>query len=82
MNERWVLHGALMFTGSLSATDDTIAQHHLLNRIAGMVECGVLRTTLGEHDDRTTVDNLRRLRRAGIASHPRQTGAGGILSER
>ncbi|WDJ93914.1 zinc-binding dehydrogenase [Xanthomonas campestris pv. incanae] len=54
-----MLHGALMFTGSLSATDDTIAQHHLLNRIAGMVECGVLRTTLGEHDDRTTVDNLR-----------------------
>nr|WP_274502141.1 zinc-binding dehydrogenase [Xanthomonas campestris] len=58
MNERWVLHGALMFTGSLSATDDTIAQHHLLNRIAELVESGVLRTTLGEHDGCITVDNL------------------------
>ncbi|MEA9489630.1 hypothetical protein VC187_10565 [Xanthomonas campestris] len=58
-----------MFTGSLSATDDTIAQHHLLNRIAGMVECGVLRTTLGEHDGRITVDNLRCARRAGIPPH-------------
>ncbi|WP_432767097.1 hypothetical protein [Xanthomonas campestris] len=54
----------------------------MFNRVAELVESGVLRTTLGEHDDRTTVDNLRRLRRAGIASHPRQTGAGGILSER
>ncbi|MCC5098505.1 zinc-binding dehydrogenase [Xanthomonas campestris] len=59
MNERWVLHGALMFTGSLSATDDTIAPYHVLNRVAGLVESGVLRTTLGEHDGRITVDNLR-----------------------
>lgn len=66
MNERWVLHGALMFTGSLSATDDTIAPYHVLNRVAGLVEPGVLRTTLGEHDGRITVDNPRR---AGIAPH-------------
>ncbi|WP_407469813.1 hypothetical protein [Xanthomonas campestris] len=54
----------------------------MFNRVAELVESGVLRTTLGEHDGRITVDNLRRARRAGIAPYPRQTGAGGILSER
>ncbi|MCC5069137.1 hypothetical protein QYY77_07125 [Xanthomonas campestris pv. campestris] len=71
-----------MFTRALCATDDTIARQHLFNRVAELVESGALRTTLGEHDGRITVDNLRRVRCAGIASHPRQTGAGGILSER
>ncbi len=82
MNERWSLHGALMFTGSLFATDDMIAPYHLLNRVAGLVESGALRSTLGEHDGRITVDNLRCARRAGIPPHPRQAGAVGILSER
>ncbi|MFA1797686.1 hypothetical protein [Xanthomonas campestris] len=54
----------------------------MFNRVAAFVESGVLRTTLGEHDGRIKVDNLRCASRAGIASHPRQTGAGGILSER
>lgn len=57
-----------MFTRSLFATDDMIAQHHLLNRVAALVESGVLRTTLGEHYGRITVDNLRRAH-AALESH-------------
>ncbi len=57
-----------MFTGSLFATDDMIAPHHVLNRVAGLAESGVLRTTLGEHDGRITVDNLRRAH-AALESH-------------
>ncbi|MCW2000265.1 hypothetical protein GGR76_003232 [Xanthomonas translucens] len=45
-----------------------IAPHHLLNRVAALVESGVLRTTLGEHDGRITVDNPRRAH-AALESH-------------
>uniref|UniRef100_UPI0036DEED50 zinc-binding dehydrogenase n=1 Tax=Xanthomonas campestris TaxID=339 RepID=UPI0036DEED50 len=50
------------------ATDNTIAPYHVLNRVAGLAESGVLRTTLGEHDGRITVDNLRRAH-AALESH-------------
>ncbi|MCW2038096.1 NADPH:quinone reductase-like Zn-dependent oxidoreductase [Xanthomonas arboricola] len=40
----------------------------MLNRVAGLAESGVLRTTLGEHDGRITVDNLRRAH-AALESH-------------
>ncbi|AEL09414.1 oxidoreductase [Xanthomonas campestris] len=40
----------------------------MFNRVAELVESGVLRTTLGEHDGRSTVDNLRR-GHAGLESH-------------
>ncbi|MCL1504823.1 zinc-binding alcohol dehydrogenase family protein, partial [Xanthomonas nasturtii] len=62
------LHWELMFTRSLFETDDMIAQHHLLNRVADLVDSGVLRTTLGEHYGRITVDNLRRAH-AALESH-------------
>lgn len=71
-----------MFIRAPFATGNTIARQRLFNRVAELVASGVLRTTLGEHDGRIKVDNLRCASRAGIASHPRQTGAGGILSER
>ncbi|PPV07580.1 zinc-binding alcohol dehydrogenase family protein [Xanthomonas bromi] len=58
------LHWEFMFTRSLFDTDDMIAQRHLLNRVAALVDSG----TLGEHYGRITVDNLRRAH-AALESH-------------
>jgi NADPH:quinone reductase-like Zn-dependent oxidoreductase len=49
-----------MFTRSLFGTEDMIAQHRLLERVAALVDAGTLRTTLGEHYGAITVENLRR----------------------
>jgi NADPH:quinone reductase-like Zn-dependent oxidoreductase len=54
------LHWELMFTRSLFRTDDMIAQHHLLNEMANLVDAGVVRTTLGEHFGRINAANLMR----------------------
>ncbi len=42
------LHWELMFTRSLFQTPDMIAQHHLLNEVAALIDAGVLRTTLDQ----------------------------------
>ncbi|GAA3786344.1 zinc-binding alcohol dehydrogenase family protein [Sphaerisporangium flaviroseum] len=39
-------HWELMFTRALYETDDMIAQHDLLERVAGLVDAGTIRTTL------------------------------------
>lgn len=54
------LHWELMFTRSLFATPDMIAQHELLNEVGAMVDAGRLRTTLGEHFGRIDAANLKR----------------------
>ncbi|MET1080596.1 MAG: zinc-binding alcohol dehydrogenase family protein [Pseudomonas sp.] len=54
------LHWELMFTRALFETPDMIEQHHLLNRVAELVDRGVLKTTLGEHFGRIDAANLRR----------------------
>ncbi|WP_277373861.1 zinc-binding alcohol dehydrogenase family protein [Pseudomonas sp. AA-38] len=54
------LHWELMFTRSLYQTADMIEQHRLLQRVAELVEGGVLKTTLGEHFGRIDAANLRR----------------------
>jgi len=54
------LHWELMFTRSLYETPDMIAQHVLLNRIASLIDEGVLRTTLGEHFGPINAANMRR----------------------
>lgn len=54
------LHWELMFTRSLFETADMIEQHHLLNRVAELVDAGTLRTTLGEHFGTINAANLRR----------------------
>lgn len=54
------LHWELMFTRALFETPDMIKQHELLNRVAGLVDKGVLRTTLGEHFGVINAANLRR----------------------
>jgi len=54
------LHWELMFTRSLFETPDMIHQHHLLNRIAKLIDQGILQTTLGEHFGAINAANMRR----------------------
>lgn len=53
------LHWELMFTRSSFNTPDLQRQHDLLERVAALVDAGVLRTTLGEHYGRINAANLR-----------------------
>jgi zinc-binding alcohol dehydrogenase family protein len=62
------LHWELMFTRSLFETPDMIKQHELLNRVADLIDEGVLKTTLGEHFGTINAANLRRAH-AVIESH-------------
>ncbi|WP_263140597.1 zinc-binding alcohol dehydrogenase family protein [Pseudomonas sp. RIT-PI-AD] len=54
------LHWELMYTRSLFQTPDMIEQHRLLERVAELVDSGVLRTTLAERFGRIDAANLRR----------------------
>jgi len=54
------LHWELMYTRSLYQTPDMIEQHRLLNRVAELIDSGVLKTTLGEHYGTISAENLRR----------------------
>jgi len=54
------LHWEFMYTRSLFRTDDMIEQHRLLERVSGLLDSGVLRTTVGEHFGRIDAANLRR----------------------
>jgi zinc-binding alcohol dehydrogenase family protein len=54
------LHWELMFTRSLFETPDMIRQHEILERVAGLVDAGTLRSTLGEHFGTINAENLRR----------------------
>ena len=53
-------HWELMFTRSLFETPDMQAQHRLLNEVAGLVDDGLIRTTLGEHFGEMNAENLKR----------------------
>ena len=54
------LHWEFMYTRSLFQTQDMIEQHHLLNRVAELIDAGTLRTTVGEHFGAINASNLRR----------------------
>lgn len=54
------LHWEAMFTRSSFETDDMIAQHHLLNDVASLVDDGVLRTTLATELGTINAANLRK----------------------
>ncbi|MCI1012835.1 zinc-binding alcohol dehydrogenase family protein [Herbaspirillum sp. C7C2] len=54
------LHWELMFTRSMFQTADMIRQHELLQRVAQLIDEGVLRTTTGEHFGSINAENLRR----------------------
>ncbi|MES2297570.1 MAG: zinc-binding alcohol dehydrogenase family protein [Pseudomonadota bacterium] len=59
----------LMFTRSMFGTADMIEQHHLLDRVAAMVDRGAIRTTVGENFGRINAANLRRAHEALEARH-------------
>ncbi|MDG1581443.1 zinc-binding alcohol dehydrogenase family protein [Pseudomonas sp. GOM6] len=54
------LHWEFMYTRSLFQTADMVEQHRLLNRVAQLIDDGVLRTTLGEHFGSINAANLRK----------------------
>jgi zinc-binding alcohol dehydrogenase family protein len=55
------VHWELMFTRPLFHTVDMIEQHRLLNRVADLVDAGVLRTTLTEDAGPINAKNLLRV---------------------
>lgn len=57
------VHWELMFTRPLFQTLDMVEQHHLLDRVAALVDEGVLRTTLTENFGSINASNLRRAHR-------------------
>jgi len=54
------IHWEAMFARSMFTTDDMIAQHNLLNDVAGLIDKGVIRTTLGENYGTINAANLKR----------------------
>jgi len=54
------LHWEFMFTRSMFNTADMIKQHLLLERVAQLVDSGVLRSTLSEHFGVINAANLKR----------------------
>ena len=57
------LHWEFMFTRSMFGTQDMIAQHQLLTRVARLIDDGTLKTTLGEHYGAITAENLQKAHR-------------------
>lgn len=54
------IHWELMFTRPVFGTKDMIQQHHLLDEVAGLVEDGLVRTTLTERMGRIGAADLKR----------------------
>lgn len=54
------VHWEMMFTRPMFNTPDMIAQHHLLNEVAQLVDAGLVLTTLAENFGRINADNLKR----------------------
>jgi zinc-binding alcohol dehydrogenase family protein len=54
------LHWEFMFTRPLFSTDDMVAQGRLLTELAGLVDAGLIRSTVGEHFGTINVANLQR----------------------
>jgi NADPH2:quinone reductase len=53
----------LMYTRSTFETDDMIEQHHILNRVADLLDNGTLQTTLHETLNGLSADNLKKAHR-------------------
>lgn len=50
----------LMFTRSMFGTADMLEQHKLLNEVAGLIDAGILKTTLGQDGGKISADNIGR----------------------
>ncbi|MEL6254911.1 MAG: zinc-binding alcohol dehydrogenase family protein [Bacteroidota bacterium] len=53
-------HIELMFTRSLFQTEDMIEQHNILNKVADLIDKGIIKSTLGEHFGLINAKNLRK----------------------
>lgn len=53
----------VMFTRSMFQTEDMIEQHKLLNKVAGLVDSNIIKTTLTEHLSPINAENLRKAHR-------------------
>lgn len=67
------LHWELMFTRAMFQTPDMIEQHHLLNRIAGWVDQGLIRTTIAQ--------TLSPINAAGVREAHRQLESGNVIGK-
>lgn len=54
------LHWEFMYTRSLYGTADMIRQHHLLTEVAGLVDAGIINSTMSEHFGSINAANLKR----------------------
>ncbi len=54
------VHWESMFTRSLMETADMTEQHALLDKVAGLVDAGKIRTTMAEHFGVINAENLKR----------------------
>lgn len=50
----------LMFTRSMFGTADMLEQHMLLNDVAGLIDEGILKTTVGQEGGKIDADNIAR----------------------
>lgn len=57
------LHWEFMFTRAVFTTDDMIQQHHILSRVAELVDNGVIRSTLQQHYGVINAENLKKAHR-------------------
>lgn len=53
-------HIELMFTRSLFQTEDMIEQHNILNKVANLIDQGIIKSTLGENFGQINAENLRK----------------------
>ncbi|WP_264538074.1 zinc-binding alcohol dehydrogenase family protein [Flavobacterium sp. N1736] len=53
-------HWELMFTRSMFQTEDMIAQHHILNQLADLLDSGTIQSTLKTTLNGLTVSNLKK----------------------
>jgi len=56
-------HWELMFTRSMFETADMIAQHHILNKIAQLLDDGMIKPTLNTTMEGLTVENIKEAHR-------------------
>jgi zinc-binding alcohol dehydrogenase family protein len=54
------MHWEFMFTRSMFQCEDIVAQHHLLSKVAQMVDAGEIKTTLALHLGKINAENLKR----------------------
>lgn len=53
-------HIELMFTRAMFQTDDMAEQHNILNEVSGLIDKGIIKTTLGEDFGTINAENLRK----------------------